>query len=49
MSLDGSYADRIHEVTENMNFSEHNLYIGQILDNEYIKSKFLSEKLILEI
>lgn len=48
LSLDGSYADRIHEVTENMNFSEHNLYIGQILDNEYIKSKFLSEKLILE-
>ena len=36
------------EDTEIKNFSESNLYIGQELDNLYIKSKFVSEKLILE-
>ena len=36
------------EDTEIKNFSESNLFIGQELNNLYIKSKFVSEKLILE-
>lgn len=48
LSLDGDYSERSKESLENMNFSEQNLYIGQNLDNEYIKSKFFGEKLVLE-
>ena len=34
--------------TEVKNFSEADLFIGQTLDNLYIKSKFVAEKLILD-
>ena len=33
---------------KNITFSENNLYIGQSLDNVYIKSKFEAERIILE-
>ena len=33
---------------KNITFSENNLYIGQKLDNVYIKSKFDAERIILE-
>ncbi len=33
---------------EKITFSENNLYIGQNLDNVYVKSKFEAERLILE-
>ncbi len=33
---------------EKMNFSEKNLYIGQNLENVYIKSKFEAERILLE-
>ena len=48
LSLDGDYSERAKLSTEPLNFSEQNLFIGQNLDNEYINSKFLAEKLILE-
>ena len=33
---------------EHITFSENNLYIGQNLDNVYVKSKFKAERIILE-
>ncbi len=53
-SLSVSGNDVLHNNTsfnplsEDMYFSETNLYIGQKLDNVYIKSKFEAEKLVLE-
>ena len=37
-----------NEISDNMSFTENNLYIGQNLDNLYINSKFESEKIVLE-
>lgn len=48
LSLDGSYQDRTNSANISTDFSENDLYIGQTLNNEYIKSKFLAEKNILE-
>lgn len=36
------------EQTENIDFSEKDLYKGQIIENNYTKSKFEAERLILE-
>ena len=38
----------INDFTEDVIFNETNLYIGQSLENFYIRSKFEAEKLILE-
>ncbi len=48
MSLDGDYTSRNDIDGEKVNFSEKNLYIGQKLNNDYIKSKFEAEKIILK-
>lgn len=48
LSLDGDFSDRESSNLENMNFTEQNLYIGQNLNNEYVKSKFMAEKLVLD-
>lgn len=48
MSLDGDAKTRQNTILKKMNFCEKNLYIGQVLENLYIKSKFDAEKLILE-
>ncbi len=48
LSLDGDFSDRESSNLENINFTEQNLYIGQNLNNEYIKSKFIAEKLVLD-
>lgn len=34
--------------TEDVNYSETNFYIGQNLENLYVKSKFIAEKLVLD-
>ena len=47
LSLDGDFSSRT-TYSEDMNFAENQLFIGQDLNNEYIKSKFIAEKLILD-
>lgn len=42
------YDDVNSQVSSGISFSENNLYIGQNLDNIYIRSKFEAEKLILQ-
>ena len=48
LSLDGDYKDRISYTSSSVTFSEHDFFIGQTLNNEYVKSKFMAEKLVLE-
>ncbi len=36
------------ESKEKISFSEHNLYVGQNLENVYVRSKFEAEKIVLE-
>ena len=45
-SLDGGAEDKAQE--EEMTYTEMDLYKGQKLNNVYIKSKFIAERLILE-
>lgn len=40
--------EKTEEVTKKKVFSESNLYVGQIIDNEYVYSKFLAERAVLE-
>lgn len=52
LSVSGnSYADQYYseqQFEQDINFAEDKFYIGQSLENVYIRSKFESEKLILE-
>lgn len=52
LSVSGnSFVDQYYnsqEFKNDVDFSENNFYIGQSLDNVYIKSKFEAEKLILD-
>lgn len=45
-TLEGNTSNNLN--TFNITFSEKNLYIGQKINNLYVKSKFEAEKLILE-
>ena len=52
LSVSGnSFVDQYYnsqDFSDNIDFTENNFYIGQSLDNVYIKSKFEAEKLILD-
>ena len=41
LSVNGVPADDVH-------LTEHKLYFGQCLDNQYVHSKFISERVVLE-
>ena len=51
LSVSGNSLANVGEKEENkekISFSENNLYVGQNLENVYVRSKFEAEKLILE-
>ena len=51
LSVSGNSLANVGEKEENkekISFSEHNLYVGQNLENVYVRSKFEAEKIVLE-